>query len=615
MVATGNGSSANRDDELLYGRRCIVSTCNKPILQGDSSDEVCTSCKQAARYATSKLKARRLKPKKSETGLWTPRSEVSSMDGSGSDTMKRRNFLPLTPRAGLNDGGKKRKLSDSHRAADEIENWRNPDSQKVGGITEGNTGTDFAEQRPNAELISLKKAHISSDHGRNTPQLSVVADSLNVSTDKGTGIMPLEPMMTRSRSVINSEVAKPTGTNATGLATPPSSNPAFTSTLPDIQILHSKPCFSDGRIVPPEPKNGACESANNSLFPGTVLPVSEGMVLEPKGPLSVSEGSHIPEDFFILSDDNLSLLEGSLLSDVLSDDSLSLLEGPLLSGGPLSVSDGSPPPEDSPSLFGDTLVPEPSQHAVDSLSTHIMNRSPENTYNVIGDQPAKSSSMVESTSPPDTSLNQPANPPAVASDSRDFPENGIVQFQSSVPFIVVCPDSIEPTLNPNSVQSRRSKNPLGTEPNSQGFYDMLSKYRDSDEAFVASTLFDMRTEDPSYISIQAKIAARGGRKRQFGEVCSRLDVDSTWGKHQNQPWKINPAGLDRDDLPLQKIFGEFNAEDMVPTVVESKLHLTQCEEYEGPRRTWRYGDGGTGKGQGYPEAQAGAWRHLAKAAT
>ncbi|OBT86336.1 hypothetical protein VE02_03822 [Pseudogymnoascus sp. 03VT05] len=230
------------------------------------------------------------------------------------------------------------------------------------------------------------------------------------------------------------------------------------------------------------------------------------------------------------------------------------------------------------------------------------------------EEDAKSSSMIESTSPADTSLNQPAEPTAVASDGQGFRENGIVLFRPSVPFIGVCPDSIEPTLYPNLVQARRSESPLGTEPNSQGFYDMLSKYRDSDEAFVATTLFDMRTEDPSYISIQAKIAARGGRKRQFGEVRSRLDVDSSWSKHQTQPWKINPAGLDRDDLPLHKIFSEFNAKDMVPTVVEGELHLTQREEYEGSRRTWRYGDGGTGKGQGYPEAQAGAWRHFAKEA-
>ncbi|OBT55578.1 hypothetical protein VE04_04097 [Pseudogymnoascus sp. 24MN13] len=600
MVATGNVSSANPGDEPLYGRRCIVSTCNKPVLQEDSSNEVCTSCKQAAKYATSKLKARRLKPKRSESGLWTPRSEVSSMSGSGNDTMRRRNFSPLTPTAGPNDGGKKRKPYDTHSAADEIENWRNPKSQKVGGITEGNTESGFASQKSDAGPIGRQGLHMSSDHVGNAPEVLMGAESLNVSTDKDarrTGIMPLEPMMTRSRSIIHSEAARSTGINATGLATPPSSNPSFKSTLPDIQIPHSKPSFSDGRIAPPEPKKGAHNSANNSFFPGDVLPVSEGLVLESKGALSVSEGSHIPEDFLLLSDDNLSLLEDPLLSD----SSLSMLSG-------------SPPPEDSPFLFGDTLVPEPSQHPVYIASTDSTNRSPENTYKSRDDQPTKPSSILESTSPFNTALRQPPKAPAILSDDRDFTHNGIVKFQSSVPFIGVCLDSIEPTLNPNSVQARRSNKPLGTESNSQGFYDVLSKYRGSDEEFVTTTLFDMRTEDPSYISIQAKIAARGGRKRQFGEVCSGLDVDSTWSKHQNQPWKINPAVLDRDDLPLHKIFGEFDAKDMVPTVVEGELYLTQREEYEGPRRTWRYGDGGTGKEQGYPEAQAGAWRYLAKAA-
>ncbi|KFZ14952.1 hypothetical protein V501_02974 [Pseudogymnoascus sp. VKM F-4519 (FW-2642)] len=590
MVATRNGSSANPDDEPLYGRRCIVSTCNKPILQEDRSNEVCTSCKQAAMYATSKLKARRLKPKRSESGLWTPRSEVSSMSGSGNDTMRRRNFSPLTPTTGLNEECKKRKVNDSHSVGDEIENWRNHKSQKVGGVTEGNTESDFASQGSKAGTISHQTLDMSPDH----------MGSLNVSTDKdirGTGIMPLEPMITRSRSIINSEAAKSTGINATELATPPSSNPSFKSTLPDIQIPHSKPSFSDGRIAPPEPQNGTHDSANNSFFPGDVLPVSEGLVLKSKGPLSVSEGSHIPEDFLLLSDDNLSLLEDPLLSD-----------------SPLSMLDGSPPPEDSPFLFGDTLVPEPSQHPVYIASTDSTNRSPENTYKSRDDQPTKPSSILESTSPFNTALRQPPKAPAILSDDRDFTHNGIVKFQSSVPFIGVCLDSIEPTLNPNSVQARRFNKPLGTESNSQGFYDVLSKYRGSDEEFVATTLFDMRTEDPSYISTQAKIAARGGKKRQFGEVCSRLDVDSTWSKHQNQPWKINPAVLGRDDLPLHKIFGEFDAKDMVPTVVEGELYLTQREEYEGPRRTWRYGDGGTGKEQGYPEAQAGAWRHLAKAA-
>jgi hypothetical protein len=598
MVPTGMISSANCEDEPLSGTRCIVSTCNKPILQRDSSNEVCTSCKRAAKYATSRLKARRLKPKRSESGLWTPRSEVSSMDGSSNDTMRRWNFSPLTPTAGPNDGVKKRKLNDSHSAADEIENWRNPKSQKVGGITEGNTESDFANQKSNAGPIGLQGLHISSDHVGNTPQLPIGAESLNVSTGQDarrTRVTSLEAMMTRSRRIINSETAKPTGINATELATPPPSNPLFESTLPDIQIPHSKPRFSDGLIPSPNPKNEAHNNASNSRFLGAVLPISEGSLLEPKGPLSVSEGSHIPEEFFLLSDDNLSLLEDPVLSD-----------------SPLSVLEGSPPPEDFPSLFGNTLVPEPSQHAVDNVSTDSTDRSPENTYKGRDDEPTKPSSILESTSPSDTSLKQPPNAPAILSDDRDFTDNGIVQFQQSVPFIGACPDSMEPTLNPNSVQARRSSKPLGTEPNSQGFYNMLSKYRDSDEEFVATTLFNMRTEDPSYISIQAKIAARGGRKRQFGEVCSRLDMDSTWSKHQNQPWKINPAGLDRHDLPLHKVFGEFNAKDMVPMVVEGELYLTQREEYEGPRRTWRYGDGGTGKEQGYPEAQAGAWRHLAK---
>lgn len=591
-------SSANSDDEPLSGTRCIVSTCNKPILQGDSSNEVCSSCKKAAKYATSRLKARRLKPKRSESGLWTPRSEVSSMDGSGNDTIRCRNFSPLTPTAGPNDGGVKRKINGSHSAADEIENWRNPKSQKVRGITEGNTESDFASQKSNAGPIGRQGLHISSDHVGNTPRLPTGAESLNVSTGKDarrTEVTSLEPMMTRSRSIFNSETAKPTGINATELATPPPSNPLFESTLPDIHIPHSEPRFSHGRTPSPNPKDEAHNSASNSRFPGAVLPVSEGSLLEPKGPLSVSEGTHIPEDFFLLSDDNLSLLED-----------------PVLSESPLSELEGSPPPEDSSSLFGDTLVPEPSQHAVDNVSMDSTDRSPESTYKGRDDEPIKPSSILESTSPSNTALKQSPNAPAILSDDRNFPDNGIVQFQKSVAFIGVCPDSIEPTLNPNLVQARRSSKPLGTEPNSQGFYDMLSKYRDSDEKFVATTLFDMRTEDPSYISIQAKIAARGGRKRQFGEVCSRLDVDSTWSKHQNQPWKINPAGLDRDDLPLHKVFGEFNAKDMVLMVVGGELHLTQREEYKGPRPTWRYGDGGTGKEQGYPEAQAGAWRHLAK---
>ncbi|ELR04340.1 hypothetical protein GMDG_06721 [Pseudogymnoascus destructans 20631-21] len=180
----------------------LLALAINPVLQEDSSNKVCTSCKQAAEYATSKLKARRLKPKKSESNLWTPRSDVSTMNGSGSDTMRRRNFSPLTPTAGLNDGGKKRKLNDSHSVA-RYRNWRNPKSQKVGGVAEGNTELDFASQKSNGGPIGHQRLHMSSEHMGN----------LNVSRDKDgrrTEIVPLEPMITRSGSIINSDAAKST---------------------------------------------------------------------------------------------------------------------------------------------------------------------------------------------------------------------------------------------------------------------------------------------------------------------------------------------------------------------------------------------------------------------
>ncbi|KFY89790.1 hypothetical protein V500_05489 [Pseudogymnoascus sp. VKM F-4518 (FW-2643)] len=606
MVATAKQYSANSDDEPLYENTCIVSTCNKPILQWDSSDEVCISCKQAAKNATTKLKARRLKPKKAETGLWTPQSEASSKNGCGGDALIRQKFSPLPPMMDPNDKGKKRKLGDTHSATDETKNWRSHKSRKVGGITEGNVETDFADQRSKAGTIGGQELRVSSDHVGNAPQLPTRAESVEDSTGKDarrTGIVPPLSMITRSRSIINSEAVKSTGTSA---LSPPGS--PFQSIFPDIQIPHSKPSFSDGRIPLPKPINEVHKSAGNPPLPAAVLPV-------PAGSLPLSEGSPVPEDSFLLSKD----------SPLLSDDSLSLLGGSLLLESPHSMSEGSPIPDDPLFLSDDTpLAPEHSQHATNNVSTDSTNQGPENTYKSRDYQLTKPSSMrcngsnmpstPQSTSPTDTALKRPAKAPMVPSDDRDFTDNGDVQFQPFVPFIGVSLDSIEPTLNPNSVQARRSKNILGTEPDSLGFYNMLSKYRGSDEEFMAQTLFDLRTEDESYISIQAKIAARGGRKRQFGEVCSRLDVDSTWNKHQNQPWKINPAGLNRDDLPLQKMFGEFKVNDMVPTVVEGELHLTQHEEYEGPRRTWRYGDGGTGKGQGYPEAQAGAWAHLAKPA-
>lgn len=604
MVATAKKYSATSDDEPRYENRCIVSTCNKPILQWDSSDEVCISCKQAAKNATTKLKARRLKPKKAETGLWTPQSEASSKNGCGGDAMRRQKFSPLPPMMDHNDRGKKRKLGDTHSATDETKNWRSNKSQKVGGVTDGNVETDFADQGSKAGTIGRQELLVSSDHVGNAPQLATRAESVEVSTGKEarkTGIVPPLSMITRSRSIIKSEAAKSTVNDATELAAPSPPDSPFRSILADIQIPHSKPSFSGGRIPPPRPRNVVHKSAGNPPLPGAVLPLSEG--------------SPVPEDSFPLSKD----------SPLLSDGSLSLFGGSILLESPLSMPEGSPIPEGPLPLSEDSPpVPEHSKHVTDNVSTDSTNHSPENTYKSRGHQLTKSSSMrcngsntpptLQSTSPADTALKQPAKAPVVLSDDRDFTDNWIVQFQPFVPFIGVSLDSIEPILNPNSVQARRSKNTLGTEPDSLGFYDMLSKYRGSDEEFMAQTLFDLRTEDESYISIQAKIAARGGRKRQFGEVCSRLDVDSTWSKRQNQPWKINPAGLNRDDLPLQKMFGEFKVNDMVPTVVEGELHLTQHEEYEGPRRTWRYGDGGTGKGQGYPEAQAGAWAHLAKAA-
>lgn len=633
MVASAKYPPADSDDELIYETRCIISTCDKPILQEDGWDEVCTSCRKAAKKATAKLKAKRLTPKKAETGLRTPQSEASFKNGSGSATMRRQRLSPLPLMAEPNGKVKKRKIGDAH---DEIKNWRNPKSQKMGGVTERNSEKDFADQTSKAGTIGSWGFLISSNHVGNAPQLPIRAENVDILMNndaRRAGIVPPLSMITRSRSVINSEAAKSTGIDATELAvhSPPGSS--FKSTLPNIQIPHSKLSFSKDPIPPPKPRNEADQSARN------LIPVSAGFLPVPEDPISLSEGSSLPEDSFllakdspILSDGHLSLLgalSGSEGSSI-SVDSFLLTDYPILSGGDLSPlgalseSEGSLVPEDSYSLLEDSrLVPEPSQHSADSVSADSTDRIAENTYKSRGDLLSKSSSMpgkglnmpstLDSTSPTDSALKQPAKFPVILSDSRYFTDDGIVQFQPFVPFIEASLDSIEPTLNPNLVQARRSKNPLGTEPDSLGFYDMLSKYRGSDEEFVAITLFDLRTEDQSYISIQAKIAARGGRKRQFGEVCSRLDVDSTWSKHQNQPWKINPAGLNRDDLPLQRIFGEFNAQDMVPIVVEGELHLTQHEAYEGYRRTWHYGDGGAGKERGYPEAQAGAWAHLAKA--
>ncbi|OBT65257.1 hypothetical protein VE03_04636 [Pseudogymnoascus sp. 23342-1-I1] len=637
MVATGKNSSANSDAEPLYATKCVVSTCNKPILQ-DSSDKVCISCKQAARNATAKLKARRLKPKKSESGLWTPKSEASTMSSSGIDTIKRQIFSPLPPMAGSNDRGKKRKLSDSHIAAEEIKNWRNPKWQKAGDATENKCETDSGDQRLKAGTVEHQESLAPSDNVENAPQLPTRAESVVVLASKDarrTEIVTPISVITRSHSTRHSEAAESTGVNATELATSSPPDLPFVSVLPDIQLPHSKPSFSDGSITLTKPRDEAQKSAGSPPLPGAALPVPAGSLPVSDCHLSVPEGFPAPEESPTpLEDEILSISEDDSLfaperthhatdhvsTDGMNWDSRNTYEGRGDQDYPFLWEDESLSLSEDDSPFS----PGRAQNATDNISTDSTNGSPENTYEGRSDQLTRSSSMPykgsnvpsapASTSPANSTLKQPEKVPVILSNDRIFTDNGIVQFQAFVPFRGASLDSIEPTLNPNSVQARRSRNPLGTEPDSLGFYDMLSKYRGSDEEFVARTLFDLRTEDESYISIQTKIAARGGRKRQFGQIYTRLEVDSTWGKHQTQPWKINPAGLDRDDLPLQKLFGEFNAKDMVPMVIEGELYLSQHEEYEGPRRTWRYGDGGSGKEQGYPEAQAGAWAHLAKAA-
>ncbi|KFY43514.1 hypothetical protein V494_01952 [Pseudogymnoascus sp. VKM F-4513 (FW-928)] len=546
MVATGKDSSANSDDEPLYGTRCIISTCNKPILQMDSSDEVCISCRRAAKHATTKLKARRLKPKVGETGLWTPQSEASFKNDSDSDTMKRQILSPLPSMGGPNGKGKKRKLSDADSTAEEIETSRNLKSQKVVEVTEEDSEGDSADQGSGGFHRSESPLSVSEGSPRPRDAFSPSASPRSV----------LMRGSLRSRS--------------------PISMSGFSTRLED------------------------------AVYPSE-SPVSVSFRSE--SPLSVSQDSPSPEDAPLPSESPRSML----------------MRGSSRSESPGSVSETSLRSEDAFSLSEDPpIVPERSQHAEDSISIASTSQGPENEYSGEGDQltrplpmPCRGSNLpstLQPTPPSDTALKQQAKTPVILSGYRDFTDNGIVQFQPFVPFIGVDPDSIEPTLNPDSVQARRSKNPLGTESDSLGFYDMLSKYRGSDEALMAKALFDLRAKDKSYISIQAKIIARGGRKRQFGEVYSRLEVESTWSKHQNQPWRTNPVVVNRDDLPLQKIFGEFNTEDMIPVVVNGELHLTQREEYEGTRRTWRYGDGGTGKEQGYLEAQAGAWAHLAKAA-
>ncbi|KFY63848.1 hypothetical protein V496_03634 [Pseudogymnoascus sp. VKM F-4515 (FW-2607)] len=592
MVATGKDPSVNSDDKPHYETRCIVSTCNKPILQEDSSDTVCASCRQAAKKATTKLKARRLKSYKSESGLWTPKSETSTQSGSGIDMIKCQIFSPVPAMTEPNDRGKKRKV-----AADEIENWRNLKSQKIGEVPRGSAERDFTGQRSQPGTVGRQEVLISSDPVENLPQLSTRAESVVISPStvaRKTGIVPPISIITRSRNVRNSEAAE--------------------SISPDIQFLHSKPCFSDGSIPLPKPRDEADKSAGNPPLPVTVLPIPVGSLPASEGLLSMPEGSQVPEWSLAPLDDEVHAPTDDDVSPFaperspIPEESLTPLEDDVL-----SLTD-----DDDP-LF----APLRAQHATNNISTFGTNRSPEGMYEDTGDQLTESSYMLrgisvpstpESTSPADTTLKQPPKTPVIFSNSQHFTDNGIVKFQPFVPFIGASLDSIEPTLNPNSVQARRFKNPLGIEANSLGFYDMLSKYSNSDEDFMARTLFDLRTDEELYITIQAKIATRGGRKGQFGEVCSRLDVDPTWSKHQNQPWKTNPAALNRDDLPLQKILGEFDAKDMVPMVIEGELHLSQHEEYEGPRRTWRYGDGGAGKDQGYLEAQAGAWAHLAKAA-
>lgn len=608
MVATGKATS----DEPLYGRRCIVSTCNKSILQQGSSDKLCASCEKTAKNATIKSKARRLKPIKAETGLWTPQSEASSQKGSDSDTIRRRKRSSLPLMADSNDRGKKRKLVD----ADEIKLGQNPKSQKVDEVTEENSKANFTTQGSKTGTIGFQEL--------NALELSIEANIVDISTyrdTRGTGISPMKSMATRSRSIINSGVAKSSRANATKLAIASSPNSSFMSILPDIQVSQSTRSFSDGHVPSLRPRNDAHNITRSSPPPSAAFSISGSLLLTPEGATYMSEGSlsesevsYVPEDFF------LQLEESPPLSEVCR----SPLGVHLLSEGAISVPEGSPLPADFLSIPGDSLLElKRPQFTTDNVSTNSAERGPEDTYKGKSDEFTEPSSIMckgsnmpstpQSTSLANTTLNQPTKALIIPPNDLDFTDNGIVQFQSFVPFVALSPDSIEPTLHPDSIQARRSNNSPCAESSSLSFYDLLSKYRGSDEESMERTMFDLHTGDQSYISIQAKIAARGGRKRQFGEVCSRLDVDSTWSKHQNQPLKVNLAVLDRDDLPLQKVFGEFNANDMVPAVVDGKLYLTQNEEYEGPRRMWRFGDGGSGKDQGYPEAQAGAWARLAKA--
>ncbi|KFX95552.1 hypothetical protein V490_03781 [Pseudogymnoascus sp. VKM F-3557] len=562
MVTTRKGSSANSDDEPLYERRCIVSTCNNPILPGDSSDKVCNSCKQVAKNASAKLKARRLRSTKVETGLLTPKSEVKS--GKGSDKMKRQGLSPLPSIMEPKDTGNKRKLGDVHSSADEVTSWRSPKSQMVGECTEGNGKTD---QRSKSERTGRLELIISSDDEENAPKLPNGTESVEALASKDadtTSIVPMTSMITKSRSIINPDALKSIGINVTEPVAPSPPDSTFKSTLPGIQTPHSNPSSSDRS--PLKPRNEDPKRDDSPPLPGgSSAPLEDPLFLPVDSPSLPEDPLFLPEDY-------------------------------------LPVTCDSPP------------IPEGRQDAADNMSTDGWDENCENMDDGGGDQLPNPTPILEPTSSGDTPLKQPASTTVLPSNGRDFTGNGIVQFQPSVPFVMVSLDSIEPILNPNSVLARLSKNPLDTEPNSLDFDDILSNYRGSDDEFMAQTLFDLRTEDQSYISIQAKINARGGRKRQFGKVRSTLNVDSTWGKHQNQPWKINPAALNRDDLPLQLVLRGFNAKDVVPTVAEGELYLTQHEEYEGPRRTWRYGDGGAGKEEGYPEAQAGAWAHLAKAA-
>lgn len=201
--------------------------------------------------------------------------------------------------------------------------------------------------------------------------------------------------------------------------------------------------------------------------------------------------------------------------------------------------------------------------------------------------------------------------------SKDWPftEDGIVQFQSSVPFLSRPVSPIQATLHPGSLESRRRAGLLlDLKYTPDDLDDILSRYRKSNEGLMAMGRFACLSLEPAYTYIQQKIAARGGRKTQYGQVYTTENKDERsrkgWGKHQNIPLqKRTQPGLENG---VQKALGVPSPEELKPVVRDGKLLLERCKYEEGKTNAWLYGDGGLGKKEGFVEAQAGEWAYLGK---